>query len=101
MHVSRAQVLNKSPMTISGISASLIQHCSYVGANGTRRIRDSRILASANDAVTLTKSSTANRTTSTCTRTAPPPRRFSRSRPPARPLLLLLWLLSRSVPDLR
>ena len=42
---SCAQVLNNSPKTVSGISASLVQHCTYMGANGTRRIRDSRVYA--------------------------------------------------------
>lgn len=60
MHV-RTQVLNKSPMTITGISASLMQHCSYAGPGGKRRIRDSRIIASANDTVTISKHSTSNR----------------------------------------
>ena len=48
-------------MTITGISASLLQHCTYTGANSTRRIRDSRIYASANDTVNFTKHSKSNR----------------------------------------
>ena len=59
--VVRAQVFNKSPITVTGISASLLQHCTYTGANGTRRIRDSRVYASANDIVSITKHSKVNR----------------------------------------
>ena len=57
-------MFNKSPMTITGISASLLQHCTYTGANNTRRIRDSRVYASANDTVNFTKHSKTNRSPS-------------------------------------